>query len=129
SGSCCDRASIAGGSGSWTLTNYETPLFANQDALSSRRVVLFFRRQRESLAQGPKLIDLIFGELVVALGEVRHRFVEPGNLIVVIGTDYATPHDMLKELVTSLFESARGARDLRLTGVLVGHALGYWERP
>lgn len=92
--------------------------------LRGRRVVFLFRRLSEPLAERPKLLNLVFAELVVALGEVRHRFAEPRDLIFMIGADDATPHYMLKELVTSLFESAWGVGDLRWTGALFSHALG-----
>jgi hypothetical protein len=82
--------------------------------------VFLLGRLGESLAKRAELDDLIGAELMVALGHIRHRLVEPGLLIFLLGARNAAPHDMLKELVSSLIKNRLRNRGSSGADVLLG---------
>jgi len=55
---------------------------------------------------------------VIAVGQVVHRPVEPFTLVLRIGTDYATFHDLLEHLVAGFVKRSYHRRDAPSISIL-----------
>jgi len=74
----------------------------------------------ETLAQNAELGDVLLAQLMVSVGQVIHRAVEPFLLVFGGRADDTALHDMLEHLVARILERGCSRRDFSSVSILQG---------